>query len=60
MSCAVGLTLVPSQANLELCKMEVKILSPVDGVCLKIQVKEGAVVDAHDTLILIRPHSEKP
>lgn len=30
--------------------MVIKILSPVDGVYLKIQVKEGAVVIAHDTL----------
>lgn len=57
--CAVVLTLVATQANLESCKMEVKIMSPVDGICLKIQVKEGAVVDAYDTLMLIRPHSAK-
>ncbi|KAG8157058.1 hypothetical protein KVR01_013048 [Diaporthe batatas] len=46
-------------ANLESCKMDVQILSPVDGVCVKILVNEGAVVDAHDTLMLVRPHSEQ-
>jgi biotin carboxyl carrier protein len=36
--------------------MEVEILSPIDGVCVKVHVKEGAVVDAHDTLMVVRPH----
>lgn len=35
--------------------MEVPIPSPLDGVCVKTHVKEGAVVDAHDTLVVIRP-----
>lgn len=34
--------------------MEVKITSPVDGVCVRTHVEEGAVVDAHDTLVVIR------
>ncbi|KAL1877513.1 hypothetical protein Daus18300_002501 [Diaporthe australafricana] len=46
-------------ANLESCKMEVKILSPVDGVCEKTYVKEGDVVDANDTLMVVRPHCEE-
>lgn len=47
--------LIPSQAYLESCKMEVMIPSPVDGVCVRTNVKEGAVVDAHDTLMVVRP-----
>lgn len=35
--------------------MEVMVPSPVDGVCVKTHVKEGAVVDAEDTLAVIRP-----
>lgn len=44
-----------AQIYLESCKMEVMIPSPVDGVCVKTHVKEGDVVEAHDTLIVIRP-----
>lgn len=39
--------------------MEVKIPSPVDGVCVKTHVKEGAVVDAHDILVVIRPDAKE-
>ncbi|KAI7781676.1 hypothetical protein LA080_014442 [Diaporthe eres] len=42
-------------AYLESCKMEVQIPSPLDGICVRTQVKEGGVVDAHDTLVVIRP-----
>lgn len=34
--------------------MEVRIPSPIDGVCVKTHVKEGTVVDAEDTLAVIR------
>lgn len=37
--------------------MEVKVLSPVDGVCEGIHVREGDIVNANDTLMLVRPHS---
>lgn len=39
--------------------MEIMIPSPVNGVCVKTLVKEGAVVDAHDTLAVIRQAQEK-
>lgn len=39
--------------------MEITIPSPVDGVCVKTLVKEGVVVDAHDTLAVIRQAQEE-
>jgi biotin carboxyl carrier protein len=35
--------------------MEIEVPSPMDGVCAKMVVEEGRVVQAHDELLVIQP-----
>ena len=43
---------------IESSKMEIEIRSPMGGKCTRILVKEGALVDAGETLITIEPNNE--
>ena len=41
---------------IESSKMEIEIRSPVQGKCTRVLVKDGALVDAGETLVTIEPN----
>ncbi|KAI1443513.1 hypothetical protein F5Y02DRAFT_203847 [Annulohypoxylon stygium] len=40
-------------AHLECSKMEIELCSPVEGICVKVNVQEGSIVQARDELFVI-------